>query len=493
MMKSTADVPDGWVMPVASTMNEHEISSTTTVAPATRAERISSIDVLRGFALLGILVMNIDSFGDVQAAHDIPFGTSLGTFAGSYAHWNLALFYIKWLFFEGKMRAMFSMLFGAGVVLLTSRAEKRGAGGMAADIYTRRNIVLVLFGLIHGCFIWEGDILFDYGLVALLLLYPLRKARPRVLLALVAISSLLSTFSYESYFHIAQNMLLSRQAAAVATKEQRHQPVSAAERSVQKAWQGVIDTHRLQTREEINKEVEKKREQGYWEGVDQRLDRYIGTSVSFHIFLMPDILAPALLGIALFQLGFLTAELSTATYVWTAVIGFSISVPLVIVGVYRTYAHGCFFFLNNDEWLTLPYDLQRLTGMVAITAVVMILIKLGALRRTQRLLAAVGKMALTNYLLASVLCQFFFIWGPWKLFGTLQYCQLMYVVFAVWAVNITLSSLWLRCFQFGPLEWVWRSATYGKFQPMLQPAPGSVSRGGTPRPTLHTSSRGCIK
>jgi uncharacterized protein len=456
MMNVTAATPHGCLAP-----------SPATVVPATRAERLSSIDVLRGFALLGILVMNIDSFGDVQAMHDIPFGTSLDAFAGPHAHWNLALFYIKWLFFEGKMRAMFLMLFGAGVVLLTRRAEKRGAGDMAADIYTRRNIVLVLFGLIHGCLIWGGDILFDYGLVALLLLYPLRKTSPRVLLALVALSSLLSTFSYESYFHIAQNMSLSRQAAVVATKEQQHQPITASERSVQKAWQAVVDAHRLQPREDITKSVEKAREQGYWESVDERLDRYIGTSLSFHVYLMPDVLAPALLGMALFQLGFLTAELSPATYVWTALIGSAISVPLVIVGVYRTYAHGHFFFLNNDEWLTLPYDLQRLTGMVAMTAVVMILIKRGAFRRIQRLLAAVGKTALTNYLLTSVLCQFVFIWGPWKLFGTLQYYQLMYVVFAVWAVNLTLSSLWLRYFQFGPLEWVWRSATYGTLQPML--------------------------
>lgn len=467
MMNSTAAPSAGWGSTLAPAIAERADFSPMTATPVTRTERISSIDVLRGFALLGILVMNIDSFGDVQAMHDVPFGTSLDAFAGPYAHWNLALFYIKWLFFEGKTRAMFSMLFGAGVVLLTSRAEKRGAGNMAADIFTRRNIVLLLFGLLHGCLIWAGDILFDYALVALLLLYPLRKANPKVLLVLAAMSSLLSTFSYESYFHIAQDMSLSRQAATIAAKEQQHQAISASEHAVQKAWQDRVEANRLQTREEIQKSVKEEREQTYWDGVNQRLDRYIGTSVSFHIYLIPDVLAPALLGIALFQLGFLTAELSLATYVWTALIGFGISVPLVLVGVSRTYANGHFFFLNYDEWLTLPYDLQRLTGMLAMTATGIILIKLGVFKRTQRLLAAVGKTALTNYLLTSVLCQLVFVWGPWKLFGTLQYYQLMFVVFAVWAVNLTLSSLWLRYFRFGPVEWVWRSATYGKLQPML--------------------------
>jgi uncharacterized protein len=174
-----------------------------------------------------------------------------------------------------------------------------------------------------------------------------------------------------------------------------------------------------------------------------------------------------LMGMALFQLGFLTGEVSMGAYVWTALIGFGISLPLSVVGVARTYANNHYFFLNSVEWLFMPHELSRLSGMLAIVATVMILIKLGLFKRTQRLLAAVGKTALSNYLLTSLLCMFIFFWGPWKLFGTLEYYQQMYVVFGVWAVNLTLSPLWLRYFQFGPVEWVWRSLTYGKRQPML--------------------------
>jgi uncharacterized protein len=84
----------------------------------------------------------------------------------------------------------------------------------------------------------------------------------------------------------------------------------------------------------------------------------------------------------------------------------------------------------------------------------------------QQALAAVGRTALSNYLFTSVVCQFLFKWGPWKLYGALEYYQQVYVVACVWAVNIAASVLWLRLFSFGPLEWLWRSLTYWKLQPL---------------------------
>jgi uncharacterized protein len=98
---------------------------------------------------------------------------------------------------------------------------------------------------------------------------------------------------------------------------------------------------------------------------------------------------------------------------------------------------------------------------------VLIVIKSGALRFITKRLAAVGQMALTNYLSTSVILQFVFLWGPWKLFGQLEYYQLYYVVLAVWLFNLIFSSIWLRYFNFGPMEWLWRSLTYWKRQPML--------------------------
>src|SRR5580698_9372860 len=152
------------------------------IGPVTRAERISSMDVLRGFSLMGILVMNITDFAFGYNNYLFPLSTVKPVFDGPHWKINTAAWFLRWIFAEGKMRGLFSMLFGAGVILLTERALARGAGIRAADIFTRRNMWLVLFGMLHGYLIWSGDILFYYGLAALLFLFPFRNVRVKRLM-----------------------------------------------------------------------------------------------------------------------------------------------------------------------------------------------------------------------------------------------------------------------------------------------------------------------
>jgi len=125
--------------------------------PVTQRERISSVDTLRGFALLGILVMNVTTFATPGVFDFNP------TAIGDIGRLNLIAWAVRFVLFDGKMRAVFSMLFGAGVILLTSRLEKRGEASRAADIFTRRNMWLTLFGVLHGYFLWVGDILWNYS------------------------------------------------------------------------------------------------------------------------------------------------------------------------------------------------------------------------------------------------------------------------------------------------------------------------------------------
>ncbi|MBL8173588.1 MAG: hypothetical protein JNK48_02905, partial [Bryobacterales bacterium] len=150
------------------------------VTPVRGSERIESIDVLRGFSLLGILLLNISSFALPTGAYMNPtvYGGSTGV--------NLTYWLIHMALFDGKMRAIFSMLFGTGAVILTLRAEARGAGVETADIYYRRTMWLIAIGLFHAHLIWYGDILYGYG-VAGLLLFPLRKASVKALIVTAAI------------------------------------------------------------------------------------------------------------------------------------------------------------------------------------------------------------------------------------------------------------------------------------------------------------------
>ena len=138
-----------------------------------QSDRWESLDLIRGCALLGILVMNIQSFGLPSAAYMNP--TAFGDLTG----WNLYAWIGSHVFFDSKFMAIFSMLFGAGIVLFTERAEQRGRSPLA--MHVRRNLWLILFGLLHAHLLWFGDILFSYGICALLI-YPFRRLTPRSLI-----------------------------------------------------------------------------------------------------------------------------------------------------------------------------------------------------------------------------------------------------------------------------------------------------------------------
>lgn len=435
------------------------------LAPVVRGDRISSLDILRGFALLGILVLNIGDFAGPELLHDIPVGLPKPAFVGPHAHLNLVVLFLTWMFFEGKMRGLFSMLFGAGIVLLTTRAEKRGAGIRGADIYTRRNLWLCALGLIHGTFLWHGDILFHYGLSALFILFPFRalKARTQLVLGLL-VGVVLGTYQVGVYTSIWDHWRLHHQAVAAEAAQSAGKPISVEQKKAIQDWRDLV-AKSAYTKAKTD-EAMSMAHAGYLANLTQSGFGFGQDAFdSFYIFSISDSVGAMLVGMALFKSGFLTAELSYTTYLWTAVVGFLLSVPLYVGGLWKAW-HSGFDRYSVEIWVYAPYAIARMAGAVAIAAVLLIAIKSGLLRRLLRPFAAVGQTALSNYLLTTVLCQTFFLWGPWKFYGRLEYFQYSYVVFAVWAINLILSSLWLRGFAFGPVEWLWRSLTYWKAQPM---------------------------
>jgi uncharacterized protein len=437
-----------------------ESARTTTSATAAR-DRIAALDVLRGFALLGIFVLNVDNFAGPLAYHDIPYEA----FSGPHRLINLITFYIKWMFFEGKMRGLFSMLFGAGVILMTSRAQRRGNGQEMADIYLRRNLLLAALGLLHTVFIWEGDILFDYGFIALLGLYALRNLAPRTLLITgTAMLLTVGTWAICAKAGGYQDALLRNQARNIEAREKSGLPVTKEQMDVVKAWQKDLESHAVP--EKIKKQTAAA-SQGYFNSIADSARDFV-SNFGVHLMVVADSMPAMMIGMGLMRIGFLTGELSYLTYILTAAIGFGISLPLVVAGISETVASDL-DFITIAEWMFTPYCLIRWAGMLAVAAVLVMIIKSGILRTVQRLLGSVGRMALSNYLLTSLICQFIFVWGPWKLYGHLEYYQHTYVVVAVGAVNLIFSTLWLRAFAFGPVEWVWRSLTYLKAQPMRLP------------------------
>jgi uncharacterized protein len=426
--------------------------------PVTQQERIPSIDIVRGFALLGILVMNITWFGSPEGIDSNPYALGPTTKA------SVAVWITRVIFFDGKLRALFSMLFGAGVILLTERAEKRGAASEAADIFTRRNMWLVLFGLVHAYFLWTGDVLYYYGVTALLFLYPCRKLSARTLittgLLVFALSAGVRVYRLETRIHLAQRVSLAK------LEEQSGKSLSPKQIEEQDAWNDIAAEYHPD-RKTIEAQIAQMR--GGYASVFARSVAYNpqAQGLRYYEFLFCDALGMMLIGMGLFRAGFLTGKLTTGTYGIIALLGYGIGVPLGIVMVRETMRSG-FDVLTAYKWLYLPFDPQRLCIALANAALLLILIKVGAFQWLTKRLAAVGQTALSNYIGTSILCCLFFNGYGFGFFGRLQLSQLMLVVVAVWCVNLIVSPIWLKYFRFGPLEWVWRSLTYWKREPMLR-------------------------
>jgi uncharacterized protein len=432
------------------------------LSPVARAERISSLDTLRGFSLMGILVMNITDFAFGYSNYSVPLSTVKPVFDGPHWQLNTAAWSLRWIFFEGKMRGLFSLLFGAGVILLTERALARGAGIRAADIYTRRNMWLVLFGMLHGYLIWSGDILFYYGLAALLFLFPFRNLRVKTLMRVAAILLVLNSalgMGHEYFHPRAQRAAANRASEKLA----QHKTLTPDESDDLKAWADAQHDWR-KTPKQIHEDIAAM-QSGYASAQGHRAKDVLLGELKGSYFGFGDWVGMMLLGMALYKNGFLPGRLRMRTYAWTAVIGLSIAWSVTAVGAYKAWA-GHFDLFQTALWMQTPYDLARVSGALGMAALVLLLLKAGRLPWLLRPVASVGQMALSNYILTSVVMQLIYAWGPWHWYGSVEYYKVYYAVAAMWLANVLFSTLWLRFFEFGPLEWAWRSLTYWKRQPM---------------------------
>ncbi len=434
-------------------------------APTGRQQRFASMDVLRGIALLGILIANVTDFGLPGWDYLVPLSTTRPVFTGPHAAVNTAVWFARWLIMEGKMRALFSLLFGAGVILLTSRIEQREGTGKAADLFLRRNMWLVLFGIVHGYLLYHGDILYFYGLIALLFLYPCRNLKASTL-TLAAVCLLALNAVVDPFFggKALRDMALHTKVVAAEQTRGAGQPLSVGEQAALQAWQGRLGEWKPSP-QAVADDMAAARG-GALSNFRREVPGVVGYERDgFYGLLFLDMLPLMLLGMALCKNGFLTAKLEARTYGLVAVGCGAASTLLVGLATFNAYSSG-FNMLVSEEWLLLTYDIGRVSGMLAIAGFGLFLVKKRLFPRVLNSLAAVGQTALSNYLLTSFLCNLIFFWGPWKLYGLLEYYQLYPIVAAVWCVNLLWSTAWLRRFNFGPAEWLWRSLTYWERQPM---------------------------
>ena len=412
--------------------------TSTDAAPVAQNARIDAIDVLRGVALLGILVMNIQAFAMPQASYFNP--TAYGDLTGV----NLYVWMAGRMLADQKFMTIFSMLFGAGIVLMAGRAETRGA---ARQAHYRRMGWLLVIGLLHAHLLWSGDILFLYAVCGMLV-YPLRRQPPRRLLALgVALLAVASAYSIGS----GVSLPYWPEEARVAFTADVWQPTPAM----------------------INAELAAYR--GGW--LDQQLTRSAGALAFETLLLITWGLWRAgglmLIGMALFKHGVFSARRSTRFYAALIAVAAAVGLPLQAYGILLDFARGWpvwsfFVGVQFNYWPSIAVSL----GYVGA---VMLACRTVALRPYTRPFAAVGQTALSNYLLQTVICTTIFYGHGLGWFGSVDRAGQAGVVAAVWVVQLLSSSLWLRRFRFGPAEWVWRSLTYRARPPLRRtPVPASA-------------------
>ncbi|MCL6683054.1 DUF418 domain-containing protein [Sphingomonas alba] len=407
---------------------------------APTAKRLESLDFIRGCALFGILIMNIVGMG-LGPAYDNP------TIMGGDKGIDLWTWFVVNVTFEGTQRGLFSILFGAGIILFTSRPD-------STDAYFRRNLWLIAFGLFNAwILLWAGDILYYYGLTALFL-FAFRNLSGKRLLALGVASFVLGA----AWSGLDTSNLLGAHEKAVAAEKV---PVAKRTDDQKKAiedWKEKSKTG--PTPAEIEKT--KKQIQGNYAGALMARGPHIAEGESWGAYrYFFDVFGMMMIGMGLFRLGIVTLEAKTRTYVAMMVGGYAIGIPLNLYEANWIMSHGFSALAYNQAGIT--YDAARLAQTTGHLGLLCLFLRSGAFTWLRQSMAAVGRMALTNYLTHSVVALIIFVFlGYW---GELQRHQLYYIVFSVWAVQIVISPIWLRHFHFGPVEWLWRYLTYGKAPP----------------------------
>ncbi|MCK5513469.1 MAG: DUF418 domain-containing protein [Deltaproteobacteria bacterium] len=400
-----------------------------TTSPALRLDRIISLDILRGVAVLGILIMNIQSFSMPSAAYINP--TAFGDFNGL----NRWIWIFSHMLASQKFISIFSMLFGAGVVIFTENAISKEKN--CALLHYRRMGWLLIFGLVHGYLMWYGDILFTYGLCGILL-FVFRNISPKKLI-------------WISFGFFAVPILLD----SIFAFSMPYWPEETLQSTMQTWRPDELALHHYLAAY-----------RGNW--LEQMEIRVPGTLfMQTGLFFMQTfwrVMSMMLLGIALFRWSILSAERSKGFYLRMTIIGLLTGSLLSALGVALNFKNE--WSLEFSMFLGKQFNYVGSVGTaLGYVGLVMLICKSSSLKGIKRVLSLVGRMAFTNYILMTLICTFLFYGHGLGLFGSVERKFQVLIVLGTWLVMVILSSLWLKKFRYGPLEWCWRSLTYKSMVP----------------------------
>lgn len=400
------------------------------------ADRHLTLDVIRGIAVMGILVANLPAFGLPAAAYFSPLA------AGGTSPADLAAWAANFVLVEGRMRGLFSVLFGTSMLLVIDRA--RAAGDDPAGIHLARMAVLFVIGIVHLYLIWWGDILAHYALCGVVALAFVRLP----VRALVTLGAVLLGAAW--CIDLAGLEWLRANLTATT-------PDAA---SVRAGYAAVFGTPPAA---DIAREVAAHRG-GLASGIALRWSDATGPLEGLWVT-GPQTVAAMLLGMAGLQSGFLTNGWSRARYRRWAIAGIGVSLPGHALLAWWVIEGG--FAMERVYAASLVWSLPlRVMGVVGYAALIVLLMRPGGWW-TERI-AATGRTAFTNYLGTSIAMTCVFDWGFGQFAGWSR-AALYVLALPAWAVMLTWSAPWLRTHPYGPLEWLWRTLSRAERQPWRKP------------------------
>ena len=426
----------------------------TIAAPVEQKDRIVILDSLRGIAILGILLMNIPSFG---LAGDPAALNEWGTI--NFKAW----YFVSW-FPDGTQRALFSMLFGAGILLFVGGKEKRLEGLLPADYFFRRQLWLMVFSLFDVfILLWFGDILLDYACLGMVM-FAFRKLSPKALLIGAGLCFVFMLARENRNLYLDKKMI--HRGEMVAAMDTSKIKPGVLQKEQLAAMEDFKEKNTLESKQKRVKKNILKSTTSYETLYEYRTSRYTDSLVEYLYYEIWDVLLFMFIGMAFFKMGVLTGQASVKVYVWMCLVGLGAGLTLSYFRLQPIIETRFNWFEYTKKVPFSFFELSRTFRSIGILGLIMLLYRSGLFKWFFALMRPVGQMAFTNYLMQSLLCGLFFYGVGFGMYGKLQRHEIYYVVAAVWTVQIIYSHAWLRYFRFGPLEWCWRSLTYWKRQPL---------------------------
>ncbi len=431
------------------------------IAPVRGRDRIAVIDVLRGFAILGIFFINLPAMAG-------PISASLGdprTMGWSPIDQQVWLF--SWTFLEGTQRGLLELLFGAGLMVTAAKAMDADGPVGVADLYIRRNLWLLAFGLFDiFVLLWVGDILHIYAICALAL-FPFRKLRVRWLLSLGLLMSaamlIIGTVAYFDRVELQQTQQIA------AAKQAQGKPLTKEESEAVKEWQKKVDW--IAGKDPVEKKLvedEAKARAG-------SMGDYAGFWISTFLMMagkggllggIIEAFGTMLIGIAMWKLGFIQGKRSTRDYLIALVIAYGFGLTARYIGGLERMA-----FAPIPKTMGATHELARIAVSIGHVALINLLMKAALGRKLLHPFLAAGQIAFTLYLMQQVI-GIYILYSPigFHLPGAQGWANMALLAGLVVLFQLAFANLWVRWFASGPFEWVWRSLCYCKKQPFRRRA-----------------------